>query len=204
MTKEIKVDTNKLRQKVEFLDSIGLKSWSDYEAYARCLSYFDENEKAAEYFIEAAKLIEKPMAVFEKKNQKEYTRLKLVQANYYRLAGEKELSLQQYGELSNLLEDLFHYVGDKEQSEGLLTNLSYCHFFLQDYEKSIYFGKRVKEWVPISLGFSQGILYDDQARIEAAMDDVIEDIKREKSLHYYTGAEVSLWDWYEIGKELLK
>lgn len=204
MTKEIKVDTNKLREKVEFLDLIGLKSWTDYEAYARCLSYFDEKEKAAEYFIEAAKLIEKPMAVFEKKNQKEYTRFKLVQANFYRLAGEKEQSLQQYGELSSLLEDLYHYGRDKEQSEGLLTNLSYCHFFLQDYEKSINFGKRVKEWVPISLGFSEGVLYDDQARIEAAMQDVIEDIKREKSLPYYTGAEVSLWDWYEIGKNLLE
>ncbi|KRF52530.1 hypothetical protein ASG99_12240 [Bacillus sp. Soil768D1] len=204
MSKEIKVDTNKLSQKVEFLDSVGLKSWSDYEAYARCLSFFDENEKAAEYFIEAAKLIEKPMAVFEKKNQKEYSRLKLVQANYYRLAGEREKSLQQYRGLSNLLEDLFQYGGDKEQSEGDLTNLSYCHFFLSDYEKSIFFGKRVKGWVPISLGFSEGILYDDQARIEATMVDVIEDIKREKSLLYYTGAEVSLWDWYEIGKDLLE
>ncbi|MDM5227234.1 hypothetical protein QUF73_13570 [Cytobacillus sp. NJ13] len=204
MSKEIKVDANKLSQKVEFLNSVGLKSWSDYEAYARCLSFFDENEKAAEYFIEAAKLIEKPMAVFEKKNQKEYSRLKLIQANYYRLAGEREKSLQQYRELSNLLEDLLHYGGDKEQSEGVLTNLSYCHFFLSDYEKSIFFGKRVKEWVPISLGFSEGIFYNDQARIEAAIVDVIEDIGREKSLLYYTGAEVSLWDWYEIGKDLLE
>lgn len=204
MTKEIKVDAKKLRQKVEFLDSIGLKSWTDYEAYARCLSYLGENEKSAEYFMEAAKLIEKPMAVFEEKNQKEYFRLKLVQANYYRLVGEEDQSLQQYGKLSNLLVDQFHYGGDKEQSEGLLTNLSYCYFFLQDYEKSIYFGKRVKEWVPISLGFSEGILYGDQAKFNALMDDVIQDIKREKCLPYYTGAEVSLWDWYEIGKELLK
>ncbi len=199
MTGKIQVDETKLRQKAEFLDSMGLKSWSDFEAYARCLVYFDEREKSSAYFLEAADKIERPLAVFEKNNPNEHSRLKLVQANYYRLAGERERSRVQYEQLAGELEDRLNN-GTRDAS--LFSHLSYCHFFLQNYEKAIHFGKKVKEWNPISVGFSEGVLLGDQERIQETLDDVISEIQKEKSLPYYTGAEVSLWDWYEIGKEL--
>lgn len=199
MTKELQIDESKLRQKAEFLDSMGLKSWSDFEAYARCLAYFGEKEKASAYFLEAAEKIERPLAVFQQNNPKEYKRMKLVQANYYRLAGEQERSQGQYEQLADELEEIS---GSKDA--GLISLLSYCHFFLQNYEKAIHFGKLVKEWTPVSLGFSEGILQRNQKRIQETLDVVRKEIKTEKSLPYYTGAEVSLWDWYEIGKGLME
>ncbi|SEN24216.1 hypothetical protein [Lihuaxuella thermophila] len=206
MARQLQVNEKQILQKINFLDSVGPQSWSDYEAYARCLFYLGEAEKAKAYFLEAAKRIVNLIAVFERKNRKEFVRLKLVQANYYRLAGEKRQSVKQYAELRDLYLNMFEtdYEGDQDRAIGILNNLSYCHFFLEDYEKSIRFGKMVSEWEPISLGYSEGIFLQDKKRIESTLDDVIKEIKREKSVPYDTGAEVSLWDWYEIGRELLE
>lgn len=205
MTKEIKVNAEKLHWKKNFLDSIGPTSWSDYEAYARCLFYLGEKEEAKAYFLEAAKRIEKLMAVFEKENQKEFARVQLIQANYYRLAGEKTQSIERYDEIQELLKSMFEkdYEGDQKKGISLLNNLSYCYFFLEDYEQSIHYGKMVTEWYPISLGYSEGIFHSEKKQIESTLNYVIKQIKKENSVPYDTGAEVSLWDWYEIGKKLL-
>ncbi|WP_299094062.1 hypothetical protein [uncultured Metabacillus sp.] len=204
MSKQIKINEKKLLQKKQFLDSIGPQSWSDYEAYARCLFYLGEKEKAKAYFLEAAGRIANLLSVFEKRNQTEFARIKMVQANFYRLAGDNTESLKQYEEIQGLLLHLFktEYEENVDKGNSLLSKLSTCYFFLEDYEKSVHYGSMVKEWQPIAQGYSEGILHKNNKQIQSTLDHVIKEINHEKSVPYDTGAEISLWDWYEIGKEL--
>lgn len=206
MNKAIKVNKEKIEKKMQLLDALGCESWSDHEAFGRCLAYFGEQEKAETHFREAAGAMEALLAKFEQDNRKEFLRLKLVRANLYRLAGEHKTSSGLYDELAEELQTLFvdRYKGDQERGISILANLSTCHFFLEEYEKAILYGKMVTEWFPPSLGYAEGILHSNRKRIEFTLEHVAREIKSDKSLPYYTGAEVSLWDWYAIGKGLLQ
>lgn len=205
MTNDLKVDAEKLHWKKNFLDSVGPKSWSDYEAYARCLFYLGKQEESKAYFLEAASRIQNLISVFERNNPKEFARVKLIQANFYRIAGQKAQSIQKYDEVQDLLKTMLEKEHKNNQANALsfFNNLSYCYFFLEDYEQSIHYGKMVSEWFPISLGYAEGLYHSEKKRIVSTLKYVIQEIKREKSVPYDTGAEVSLWDWYEIGKKLL-
>lgn len=206
--KSLKVDEQKLRQRMEFIEQFCTQmSWSDHERYARCLVYLGEKSKAIPYFLKAVADMERLIKIVaEKKNLEQIYCYQHIQANYYRLAGEKEKSQQILHELVLSYVDLYEqtYKRNAKQGISILNRLSDCIFFIEDYEKSIYYGKKVRHWFPISLGYAEGILYHDEKRISFTLNYVMKEIKRENSQPYDTGSETSLWDWYEIGKRLLE
>ncbi|MGW1681686.1 hypothetical protein [Saccharopolyspora sp. NPDC002376] len=184
------------------------KSWSTCEAYARSLLYLGEEEKAVPYFLEGAEHLNRliQIVIERRNNLTEAYRCKQIQANYYRLAGFAEQSQSIYEELSVAYLELYRekYRSDPDFGVSILHETGECFYFLGDYEKSIFYGKQVKHWFPIYLGYAEAIRDHNKRRIKETLDCVIEGIKEERTLPYYTGSTVSLWDWYEIGRNLLR
>ncbi|WP_044641254.1 hypothetical protein [Risungbinella massiliensis] len=168
--------------------------------------YLGKKDQAIPYFLKAAEDMERLIMIFtEKKNLEQMYRCKHIQANYFRLAEDNEKSRQLLQELLPAYISLYEQIYEKNDEQGItvVSRLTDCLFFIEDYEKSIYYGKKVRHWFPISLGYAEGILLNDENRIVYTLNYVMKDIESQKSQPYDTGSETSLWDWVDIGRRLL-
>ena len=204
---EVKINKKKLNENKERKKRQGFMIPGDYEIYARACLYLNEKEESIEYFNKASNEVDVVIKTYEKRNELEnVVKEKHIKANYLRLADKKEESQKLYKEVKELYEKVLpsDYKKNIERWCTIVTYYADVFFFLKEYEQCIQIGEQVTLNIPISAKYAKAILNKDNEEIKNIVNDIIEDGKSTRlSPGTDSNCTTALWDWYEIGLQLL-
>jgi len=207
MIEKVKINKKKLLENIELKEFMGLEFGSGYEVCARAFMYLDRQNEAIEYFYKAAEQLNVTIKAYkDKKILENMAKVMHEKANLLRLAGKKVESQKLYKEVKELYEKVLpsDYKKNIERWCTIVTYYADVFFFLKEYEQCIQIGEQVTLNIPISAKYAKAILNKDNEEIKNIVNDIIEDGKSTRlSPGTDSNCTTALWDWYEIGLQLL-